>query len=470
MSQGLDYTFSMFPPSYLCYDNVVTATGGGNLRKKQVFVVVTLVLGLLGISWYLGMQLNQAQVTRAVTFAGYYRIMLNSLRAGAASLEEYLETRDDAALRQANVEIATVSNVARPLANLVPKGMDGPWSRFMRNDWGMITKSIDKLNERVRYFTVAGLSEADLAYVETLISELKEIIQAMDAPIVADGAAPGVRLRMDEVEKMSKMVQETVALAESYLLNGVPPQVAQEAKISWEEAAAIARQQLGLGDEWQLVEQQSATIALRVGHDFYDLRFKPTSKYAGDKQELLVGVHRQEGRIVLVEWKQPVARKTAPVSEEELEAWALEATASLSGEKRVFEIYQPEDEHPWAVVVRTVNDVPVLTDYVIVSFNAATGELLKWENHSWGTQISNWQASIPVIDVLPRLAKQINVTDTQGFSEYGLVVVRSTITDQPTLCYWITYSDGIEVAGKVKVGHYFVNVKNGRLERSGSGW
>ena len=88
---------------------------------------------------------------------------------------------------------ANVSNVARPLVSLVPKGMNGPWSRFMLNDWGMITKSIDKLNERVRYFTVAGLSEADLTYLEALIGELKEIVRAMDAPIVADGAAPGVR-------------------------------------------------------------------------------------------------------------------------------------------------------------------------------------------------------------------------------------------------------------------------------------
>ncbi|NLW17284.1 MAG: hypothetical protein GX033_06545, partial [Firmicutes bacterium] len=406
------------------------------MRDKRVFVVVSLIIGLIGISWYLGLQLNQAQTTRGVTFAEYYRIMLNSLRAGTASLQEYLETRSDAALRQANVEIATVSNVARPLVRLVPKGMDGPWSRFMRNDWGMITKSIDKLNERVRYFTVAGLSEDDLVYVETLIGELKEIIKAMDAPIVADGDAPGVRLRMDEVEKMSKMVQKTVALAESYLLNGVPPHVAEEAKLSWEDAVTIARSELSLDEsEWQLVDKESATIALRVGHDFYNLRFKPTSQVAGNKKELLVGVHRQEGRLVLVEWKQPVAKNAEAVSPEELEAWALEATASLPGDKLVFEIYQAEGEHPWAVVVRTVNDIPVLTDYAIVSFEATTGELLKWENHNWGTQLGSWQATIPVIDVLPRLAKQINVTEMNGFSDHGLAVVRSTITDQPTLCY-----------------------------------
>ncbi len=461
----------MFLAFFLCYDNAVIATGGGNLRDKRVFVVVTLILGLLGVSWYLGMQLHQAQTTRAVTFAEYYRIMLKSLHSGTASLQEYLESRSDAALRQANVEIANVSNVARPLVSLVPKGMNGPWSRFMLNDWGMITKSIDKLNERVRYFTVAGLSEADLTYLEALIGELKEIVRAMDAPIVADGAAPGVRLRMDEVDKMSRMVQEAVALAESYLLNGVPPHVALEAKISWEEAATIARTQLGLGEEeWQLVDNRSATIALRAGHDYYNLRFKPTSQYEGDKKELLVGVHRQEGKLVLVEWKQPVARNAEPVSAEELEAWALEATGSLPGNRQVFEIYQPKDEHPWAVVVRTENDIPVLTDYAIVSFNAATGELLKWENHSWGTKLSNWQATIPVIDILPRLAKQINIQEMKGFSEHGLAVVRSTITDQPTLCYWITYSDGDKVAGEAKVGHYFVNVRNGRLERSDSGW
>ncbi|HHW99643.1 MAG TPA: hypothetical protein GX738_08480, partial [Firmicutes bacterium] len=69
-----------------------------------------------------------------------------------------------------------------------------------------------------------------------------------------------------------------------------------------------------------------------------------------------------------------------------------------------------------------------------------------------------------------RLAKQINIQEMKGFSEHGLAVVRSTITDQPTLCYWITYSDGDKVAGEAKVGHYFVNVRNGRLERSDSGW
>ncbi len=441
------------------------------MRDKRVVIVVTLVLGLLGVSWYLGMQLNQAQMTRAVSFAEYYRVMLNSLRSGTASLQEYVENRNEASLRQANVEIATVSNVARPLASLVPRGMNGPWSRFMRNDWPMITKSIDKLNERVRYFTVAGLSDDDLAYLEMLIDELKLVIEAMDAPIVADGSAPGVRLRMDEVEKMSKMVQETVALSASYLLNGVPPEVAEIAKISWDDAAVIARNELGLSeDEWQLQDDQAATIELRVGRDFYNLRFKPTSQYKGDKKELLVGVHRQQGKVVLTEWKQPVAKNVEPVSAEQLEAWALEATESLPGTKQVFEIYQPKGEHPWAVVVRTMNDIPVLTDYVIVSFNEATGEQLKWENHSWETQLSSWQASIPVIDTLPRLAKQINVKDMDGFEQHGLAVVRSTVTDRPTLCYWITYSDNQTASGEPKVGYYYVNVKNGRLERSGSGW
>lgn len=441
------------------------------MRDKRVVVVVTLVLGLLGVSWYLGMQLNQAQMTRAVSFAEYYRVMLNSLRSGTASLREYVENRNEVSLRQANVEIATVSNVAHPLVSLVPRGMDGPWSRFMRNDWAMITKSIDKLNERVRYFTVAGLSEADLGYVETLIGELESVIEAMDAPIVADGAAPGVRLRMDEVENMSKLVQKTTALSSSYLLNGVPPHEADIAKISWEDAAIIARSELGLSEtEWQLQDKQTATIELRVGRDFYSLHFKPTSQYQGDKKELIVGVHRQEGRVVLIDWKQSVARNAEPVSAEQLEAWALEATASLSDDRIVYEIYQPEGEHPWAVVVRTENDIPVLTDYAVVSFNAATGEHLKWENHSWGTKLNSWQATIPVIDTLPRLAKQINVSDMEGFEQRGLVVARSTITDQPTLCYWITYSDGQQVSGETKVGHYFVNVKNGRLERSGSGW
>lgn len=441
------------------------------MRDKRVVVVVTLVLGLLGVSWYLGMQLNQAQMTRAVSFAEYYRVMLNSLRAGTASLQEYVENRNEASLRQANVEIATVANVARPLVSLVPRGMDGPWSRFMRNDWAMITKSIDKLNERVRYFTVAGLSEADLTYLEMLIAELKHVTEAMDAPIVADGAAPGVRLRMDEVENMSKLVQETVALSSSYLLNGVPPQEAEVANVSWNDAAAIARAELGLSDsDWQLQDKQAATIELRVGRDFYNLQFKPTAQYQGDKKELLVGVHRQTGKVVLIDRKQPVARNTEAVSAEQLEAWALEATAALPGDKIVYEQYQPEGEHPWAVVVRTENNIPVLTDYVIVSFNGANGEQLKWENHSWGTKLNSWQATIPVIDTLPRLAKQINVQDMDGFEDRGLVVVRSTVTDQPTLCYWITYSDEKTSGGEAKVGHYFVNVKHGRLERSGSGW
>ncbi len=151
------------------------------MRDKRVVVVVTLVVGLLGISWYLGMQLNQAQMTRAVSFAEYYSVMLNSLRSGTASLQMYLETANEASLWQANAEIATVANVARPLASLVPKGMNGPWSRFMRNDWAMITKSIDKVNDRLRYFRARGLSEADLSYLEALIDQLEDVIGCTDS-------------------------------------------------------------------------------------------------------------------------------------------------------------------------------------------------------------------------------------------------------------------------------------------------
>ncbi len=441
------------------------------MRDKRVVVVVTLVVGLLGISWYLGMQLNQAQMTRAVSFAEYYSVMLNSLRSGTASLQMYLETANEASLWQANAEIATVANVARPLASLVPKGMNGPWSRFMRNDWDMITKSIDKVNDRLRYFRARGLSEADLSYLEALIDQLEDVIAAMDAPIVADGAAPGVRLRMDEVEKMSKMVQGVVGVAESYLLNGLLPEEVQAAQLSWEDAALVARANLSLNEEeWQLEDKQSATIEMRVGRDFYNLHFKPTSQYEGDKKGLLVGVHRQKGTVVLTEWKKPVTKNAEAVGVEQLELWALEATESLPGTKSVFEVYQPKGEHPWAVVVRTENDIPVLTDYVVVSFDQTTGEQLKWENHSWGTKLNNWQAWVQAETTLSSLARQINVKDLAGFASKGLVVVRSQATDQPTLCYWVTYSDPQDTQGQPKVGHYFVNAKNGLLERTGSGW
>ncbi|NLY53075.1 MAG: hypothetical protein GX060_00345 [Firmicutes bacterium] len=442
------------------------------MRDKRLIVVVTLVLGLLGISWYLGMQLNQASMTRAVAFTEYYRIMLNNLRSGTRALKDYLANPSEVLLWQGNSEIAAAANVARPLVSLVPKGMNGPWSRFMRKDWDMITKSLDKVNERARYYHPDRLPAADIKYLKALIVELESIIDAMDAPIVSNGSAPGVRLRMDEVESMGKKVDVAVAMAESYLLNGLLPAEARHAFVSETAAEILARNAFELDlDEWQLKEVRPAIIEIRQGRDFHILYFTPTRQYQGDKTGLLVGVHRQTGEIVLTEWEKPVAKTAEPVTASQLEAWALAATESLEGEKMVYEIYQPEKKHPWAVVVRLQNDIPVLTDYVIVGFDQATGELLKWENHNWGTKLSNWQPRMQSEDVVARLALKINVSDLSGFEHKGLVVARSQITDQPTLCYWLTYTDP-ELMGQVepKVGHYFVNANNGRLERSGSGW
>lgn len=441
------------------------------MQNKRVVIVVTLILGLLGVSWYLGMQLNQAQMTRAVSFAEYYKIMHKSLRSGRAALSDYLTNESETALLRANLELANVANVARPLVSLVPRGMNGPWSRFMRNDWAMITKSIDKLNERAQYFRPSALAADDLEYIGSLIAELQGVIIAMDAPIVADGAAPGVRLRMDEVEKMSKMVQNVVKVSESYLLNGLSLDEAQVALVSWDDAANIARTELELdANEWKLAKEQTSTIEIRTGRDFYNLRFKPTSKYKGEMKGLTVGVHRQNGKVVLTEWDKPIAKNSDAVKLEELEAWALKATETLPGTKTVYETYLPEDEHPWVVVVRTDKDQLVFTDYAIVGFDQATGEQLKWENHRWDNKSIDWRAELPTVDMLVQLAKKRNIKDINGFEYKGLVVVRSQVTDQPTLCYWLTYQDEEVDEEEVKVGHYFVNARNDHLERSGSGW
>ena len=302
------------------------------MKNKKAVVVVTVLLGLLGISWYLGMQLHQGQITRGGAFADYYSVMLHNLRTGTASLRNYLQGQDVKQLQQANLQLQTVADVARPMVNLVPKGMDGPWSRFMKKDWSIVTKSIDKITMRADYFKPALPTETDLKYLATLVEELEDVIAAMDAQVVATGAAPGVRLRMDEVEKMSKMVQKVVDISSSYLLNGTLPGEAEQAQVSWSAAEAIAREELGLEEaQWRLTGEESSVLELRSGKDYHLLQFAPTAKYRGAMKGLMAGVHRQTGELVMVEWQKPV--RSTDVAPEELEQWALAAVEDLPAAK-----------------------------------------------------------------------------------------------------------------------------------------
>ena len=56
-------------------------------------------------------------------------------------------------------------------------------------------------------------------------------------------------------------------------------------------------------------------------------------------------------------------------------------------------------------MVRTVDDIPVLTDYMTLTFDAGSGDLVGWEKYSWGTEIGNYEPGVTADEVLEKFAQ-----------------------------------------------------------------
>lgn len=439
------------------------------MKRQGVVIAVSIVLTMVTMSWYLGWQLHEAQLARVGSFASYYQVLSGYLQTTNNELKTFAETDSATALADCVSDMQTVERMAVPLLGLAPKAMSSFWTDFLNHNWNVVTKSLNKLSTLNTYFGSGQLPSNDQAYLQEASAKFQALAALMKAPTVTQGDVPGVRIRLDQLVQMNKLSDNLVTIADSYVANGMLPDKLPQPRISWQEAENAARQAMNLTTvEWKLIGPEKNITELRLGRDYYYLHFEPTSDYKGEMKGAVAGVDRQSGQPVLMEWTVPGIEGQKSTKASQLEQWALQATESLPGPKMVLEVATENEVQPTAVIVPVQAGAPVLVDYVLLGFNPETGDVTKWENYSWGNKPTN---SAPIVSpsmARARLITQQNL-DSARIEDKGLAIVRSMYTDQPTLVYWFVYADQDE-ENQLQTLEYFVNAKNGKLERTGSGW
>lgn len=440
------------------------------MKKQGVVVAVAIVIALVGMAWYLGWQVHQAQLARVASFASYYQVLNGYLQSTNHELQQFIATDSEVALADCVSDMQTVERMAFPLSGLAPKTMSSFWTDFLDHNWNAVTKSFTRLATQNAYFGSGRLPDSDQDYLNGAAERLQAIAELMDAPTVSEGVAPGVRIRLDQLVKMNDLADELVALADCYVANGLLPTQLPPPRVSWQEAENTARQALSLPtSEWRLIGSEQSVQELRQAHDYYLLHFEPTTDYQGEMRTVEVGIDRQNGQLVGFDWGLPNrdGEPTAP-TDEELQQWALTATDSLPGPKAVLDMVTANESEPTAVVVPLQSGIPVLCDYVLLGFDSTTGTPSKWENYSWGTVSAERQPRLTEATASNRLIALLDL-DPAALASQGLAVVRSPYTGQPTLVYWFSYQ-GQDAQGQPRGNEFFVNARNGKLERTGSGW
>lgn len=439
------------------------------MKRQGVVIAVSIVLAMMTMSWYLGWQLHEAQLARVGSFASYYQVLSGYLQTTNSELKTFAETDSATALADCVSDMQTVERMAFPLLGLAPKAMSSFWTDFLKHNWNVVTKSLNKLATLNTYFGSIQLPSNDQAYLQAASAKFQALAALMKAPTVTQGDVPGVRIRLDQLVQMNNLADDLVTIADSYVANGMLPDKLPQPRISWQEAENAARKAMNLTiAEWKLIGPEKNITELRLGRDYYYLHFEPTSDYKGEMKGAVTGVDRQSGQLVRMEWTVPGIEGQKSTSASQLEQWALQATERLLGPKMVLKVATENEAQPTAVVVPVQAGVPVLVDYVLLGFNRETGGVIKWENYSWGSKPTD---SAPIVSpsmARVRLITQQNL-DSARIEDKGLAIVRSEYTDQPTLVYWFVYADQDE-KNHLQTLEYFVNAKNGKLERTGSGW
>lgn len=440
------------------------------MKRQGVVIGVAIMLTLVAMAWYLGWQLHEAQLARVASFASYYQVLNGYLQTTSKGLQSYSESSSPDVLHEAVSDMQTVERMAFPLLGLAPKAMSSLWSEFLDHDWNTVTKSLGLLATQSEYFSSSGLPEDDRLFLLEISGKLRQLAGLMDAPAVSEGVAPGVRIRLDQLMEMDRLAGELTTVADCYVKSGTLQSRLPPPKVTWQQAEQVARESMQLTDaEWKLIGSEKHVTELRLGRDYYYLHFEPTTDYSGAMKGAVAGVDRQTAELVRMEWTvQTPDESPQAFSSADLEQLALAATAHLPGERRVLTVYSENTAHPTAIVVPVVKGIPMLIDYVQLAFDPENGSLNRWENYSWGSEVKSIIPRVSASSAQDRLIAQVDL-DLVQIKDNGLTAILSPYTHQATLVYWFT-SISEDDQGRQLENQYFVNARNGKLERTGFGW